>query len=150
MSLTILHTMKARYIKHYRSVLLLNMRSVLYKVEAQPIKNKNTDGIKYILFMCNRPCNVPPFLHARRGRQSPCSFMRELFGVVWFPLQSASSVPHLHRSVFQSPASIRSHDPPESLTSWGSFHSWGDTVKVKKIILYSLSCCSMMYFFCGA
>ncbi|XP_048033394.1 disks large-associated protein 4 isoform X2 [Megalobrama amblycephala] len=31
-----------------------------------------------------------------RNRQSPCPFMREQFGVVWSPLQSAASVPHLH------------------------------------------------------
>lgn len=34
------------------------------------------------------------------SRQSPCPFMREQFGVVWSPLQSAASVPHLHRLVF--------------------------------------------------
>lgn len=38
-------------------------------------------------------------------RPSPCPFMQKQFGVVWSPLQSAASVPHLHRLVF-SPASV--------------------------------------------
>ncbi|XP_016295352.1 disks large-associated protein 4-like [Sinocyclocheilus anshuiensis] len=39
-------------------------------------------------------------------RPSPCPFMREQFGVVWSPLQSAASVPHLHRLVTVEMATV--------------------------------------------
>lgn len=48
-------------------------------------------------------------------RPSPCSFMQKQFGVVWSPLQSATSVPHLHRLVF-SPTFVWSRDHSDALS----------------------------------